>query len=281
MQRLHQNHGAYHGERIEIESTLRAIETAGHRHGWKTEPFLATAEFRWLALHRPAAVTGPVLRVYLSAGIHGDEPAAPSAILRLLESNCWPSPLELTVLPCLNPFGFANNRRENADGIDLNRDYLAPKSTEIKAHLAWLERQAPFDLCLCLHEDWEAHGFYVYELNPDGQSSLAQRMVDAVAKVCPIDRSELIEGRAAEGGIIRPNLDPQQRPLWPESFWLLQNRTRLSYTLEAPSDFPLTTRTSALVTAVSATLEAFVADRMGSVTSVPPRAASSIPCPGR
>ena len=79
-------------------------------------------------------------------------------------------------------------------------------------------------------------------------------MVAGVAKVCPIDQSEVIEGREAHGGIIRPNLDPRTRPLWPESFWLLQHKTRLSYTLEAPSDFPLQTRVDALVAGVQAAL---------------------------
>ena len=120
-----------------------------------------------------------------------------------------------------------------------------------------MERQAPFDLCLCLHEDWEAHGFYVYEANPDRKPTLAEAIVAGVEKVCPIDRSEIIEGREAHGGIIRPNLDPRTRPQWPESFWLVMNRTRLSYTMEAPSDFPLATRVNALIAGVNAALASF------------------------
>ena len=83
-------------------------------------------------------------------------------------------------------------------------------------------------------------------------------MVEAVATVCPIDLSPLIEGREARGGIINPNLDPASRPQWPEAFWLLQNKTRQSYTLEAPSDFPLPTRVDALVAGVNAALEVLV-----------------------
>jgi hypothetical protein len=45
------------------------------------------------------------------------------------------------------------------------------------------------------------------------------------------------------------------RPQWPEAFWLLTHKTRHSYTLEAPSDFPLETRVNALVTAVRVILE--------------------------
>src|SRR5205823_359952 len=147
------------------------------------------------------------------------------------------------------------HRRENAEGLDLNRQYLEPLAAETRAHIAWLDRQPTFDLCLCLHEDWESEGFYVYELNPEKQPSLAERIVEAVAEVCPVDRSEMIEGRPAKDGIIRPSLDPRTRPQWPESFFLLTHKTRLSYTLEAPSDFPVSTRVTALVAAVRAAVD--------------------------
>lgn len=255
MQRLHKNHGAYHGETINIREVLREVVPIARSCGWQPEVFHASDGFQWLALHRkPARPSTLPFRVYLSTGIHGDEPAGPLAALQLIRDNCWPEDAEIFLLPCLNPIGFANNQRENAQGIDLNRDYLQSRSVEIRAHIAWLERQPAFDLCLCLHEDWESHGFYLYELNPDHKPSLAERLVAAVAEVCPIDQSEIIEGREARDGIIRPNLDPRTRPLWPESFWLLQHKTRLSYTLEAPSDFPLEVRVQALAAAVKAAL---------------------------
>ncbi|HSU53242.1 MAG TPA: M14 family metallocarboxypeptidase, partial [Candidatus Dormibacteraeota bacterium] len=161
----------------------------------------------------------------------------------------------LWICPCLNPTGFLAGRRENDDGLDLNRQYLELKAAETLAHMDWLSRQPHFDLSLCLHEDWESHGFYVYELNPDEQSSLAEAIVNAAAELCPIDMSDVIEGRAARNGIIRPSLDPRSRPQWPESFYLLTNKTRLSYTLEGPSDFPLEARVSALVAAVKAAVK--------------------------
>jgi hypothetical protein len=79
-------------------------------------------------------------------------------------------------------------------------------------------------------------------------------MVEAVQKVCPIDLSENIEGRAAKGGIVRPNILPQERPDWPEAFYLITQKSRQGYTLEAPSDFSLTTRVNALAAGVNAAL---------------------------
>ena len=257
MHKLGINHGAYHGETIDILELLRKVETAAAQRGWASEILHADGPFQWLALRRPPAVTGnpaSARRLYISAGIHGDEPAGPLAALQLIEENPWPPNAEIVLLPCLNPIGFTLNRRENPAGIDLNRDYRQPKAAESRAHIAWLERQPAFDAYLCLHEDWESHGFYLYEQNPDARPSPARLMIEAVQTVCPVDLSEIIEGRPAQQGIIHPKLDPALRPDWPEALYLITHKARQGYTLEAPSDFPLATRVAALVNAVKAAL---------------------------
>lgn len=260
MKRLGKNHGGYHGETIDIHARLREIELAAPPLGWTSEVFHEDSDCKWLALRRqPSIHSQPAIRIYISAGIHGDEPAGPLAALKLLRGNHWPENAEIVLLPCLNPIGFLANRRENAGGIDLNRDYRHSRAAEVRAHIAWLERQPRFDLYLCLHEDWESHGFYLYEQNPDGKVSLAEIIVGQVGKVCPIDPSEIIEDRPAQNGIIRPNLKPQERPDWPEALYLISHKSRQGYTLEAPSDFPLDTRVAALTAAVMAAVDALAA----------------------
>jgi Succinylglutamate desuccinylase / Aspartoacylase family len=254
MERLGNNHGGYHGEMIDIHAVLRDVETAARFHGWSSVTFHDNGGFKWLALQRPPLVTCHPSRIYISTGIHGDEPAGPLAALQLVHENRWPEHAEIFLVPCLNPAGFPLNKRENADGVDMNRDYRNSKSTEVRAHIAWLDRQPQFDLYLCLHEDWESHGFYVYEQNPDNKPSLAETIVEAVKKVCPIDLSEVIEDRPAQGGIVRPKIQPHERPDWPEAFYLITNKARQGYTLEAPSDFPLAVRVKALAAGVNAAL---------------------------
>ena len=262
MQRLGKNIKGYGGERIDIDAVLHDCVAAAQVHGWAIEE-MHPAPKLILGFTRPAPRTTPhrprntqhVPRIYISTGIHGDEPAGPLTVRQLLRENAWPAGLDLWLCPCLNPVGFVLNHRENREGLDLNRQYRTPEAGETAAHIAWLKRQPSFDLCLCVHEDWEAHGFYVYELNPDQQPSLAEAIVARVGEVCPIDRSEVIEGRPALNGIIRPSVDPRSRPDWPEAFFLIAHKTRLSYTLEAPSDFPLATRVAALVAGVAAALE--------------------------
>jgi predicted deacylase len=252
MQRLRLNHGGYRGETIDIDRVLLESEAAARAHGLRVEQLPKSGANPLLVFHRnpPAAQRN----LYLSTGIHGDEPAGPLAVRQLLQENQWPDDASVWLFPCLNPGGFRLNRRENEDDFDLNRDYRHLDTAAIRAHVTWLERQTAFVLCLCLHEDWESHGFYLYELNPDGRPSLAEVMIASAQPVCPIDLSSEIEGREAHGGIIRPSVDPAVRARWPEAFYLIQRKTRLSYTLEAPSDFPLATRVAALVAATRVAL---------------------------
>jgi hypothetical protein len=247
VQRLGKNLGRYCGETIDIQRVLQQIEQAATEKKWAREP-------DFLAYRRDSPQ--PRVKVYISTGIHGDEPAGPLAALKLIEDDLWPKDISLWLVPCLNPTGLRLNTRENADGIDLNRDYRHLETSEIRAHVAWLERQPNFDVSLCLHEDWESNGFYLYEVNPDNRPSFADKILAAVTKVCPVDMSPLIEEWPAQNGVIRPNLNPEDRPRWAEALYLVTHKTRQSYTLEAPSDFPLPVRVDAHIVGVRAVLEA-------------------------
>lgn len=241
------NHDGYRGERIEIASVVRETVELARAVGWQVEQLLPLPTAPIVALHRGGVSTAktPLRRIYLSAGIHGDEPAGPLALRRMIERDRWPKDLELWICPCLNPTGFAANRRENADGLDLNRDYRHRQSAEVRAHTDWLDRQSGFDLALCLHEDWEAGGFYLYELNRTARPSPAEQVLAAVTGICPIDHSPEIDGRASRAGIIRPALQPAARPQWPEALYLIEHLTGHCFTLESPSDFALSVRVAA------------------------------------
>ncbi len=256
MKRLGRNQDGYRGPAIEPDALIRFMAAEAVRHGWSLEALEAAPDVALPVLQRPARpLHQRPLRCYISAGIHGDEPAGPLAVLDLLRSGLLPSHVDFTLCPVLNPRGLRSNDRHNTEGIDLNRDYNHLRAPETRAHVEWLSSQAPFDLTLLLHEDWEAAGFYLYELHPEHAQGLAHHVVDAVARVCPIETSATIDGRDAHApGIIRPSIDPSSRPDWPEAFWLLQNRTGRNLTLEAPSDFPLATRVGALAEAVQAAL---------------------------
>jgi hypothetical protein len=237
-----------------MHELISKLEAAGGAAGFRVEKYGEAGGHPLVALTRRAP--GPRPRIYVSAGIHGDEPAAPVAVLDMIRAGVFDDRATWFLCPVLNPTGLAAGTRENAGGLDLNRDYRNAHSAEIRAHIAWLQGQPSFTVTLALHEDWESTGFYLYEQNPLGRPSLAPRMLEAVSRDCPIDASPVIDGREARGGIIRPLGDPFGRELWPESLYLRVNHTSLAYTLESPSAFPLPRRVRALRTAVEAAISA-------------------------
>ncbi|MFA6961773.1 MAG: M14 family metallocarboxypeptidase [Opitutaceae bacterium] len=236
------------------------FDEAARARGFVAEPLGQIAGVPLTAYTKHSTDTRP--RIYVSSGIHGDEPAAPLALLSMLENEVFDGRANWFLCPLLNPTGFVRATRENETGIDLNRDYRDLVSPEIIAHVQWLSRQPPFDLSLCLHEDWETQGFYLYELNPDARPTLAETMVSAAGLHGAIETSELIDGRpSCAPGIIRPESDPLLRDKWPEAIYLLQNHGRLGYTLETPSTTPMLQRIAMHGAAVRAGLDRFFVSR--------------------
>lgn len=259
--RLGRNEGGYFGKTITIESALVCCLRAAREHGWRTDILPVAPGLEIVALRREGRRAAK--KLFVSAGMHGDEPAGPLAVWRLLKQNRWPEDVDLWVCPCLNPTGFQRNQRENHNGVDLNRQYHLPPDAqnEVKAHVQWLRRQPRFDAAICLHEDWESNGFYVYDLGNDDTHSTVRSVLTAVEKVCPIDLSATIDGMPASGGIMQIPENPKESMTeWPEAFYLLEEKTSACYTFEAPSDFSLLLRVAALVRAVMTVAERLSAD---------------------
>lgn len=250
--RLGKNHGGYFGETIDIDRLLHEAVGLARAAGWEVETIFNAPGKEILGLKR--RVPTPSRSIYISAGIHGDEPSGPLAVKALLESNRWPDQAEIWLCPCLNPSGFRKNTRENDIGLDLNRDYRNPASPETAAHIKWLEAAPKFDLALILHEDWEASGFYLYEVNPGGLPSDAERVVEGVRAVCPVERADTVDDFPCANGVIRPGFNPWEREKWPEAVYLGVHRASRGYTLETPSDYPLPIRVGAHVAAVAEAL---------------------------
>lgn len=244
----------YFGKTVALEPTLDDISRAAKRSGFTVRTLCEIDGLPLLALSRGGPSGSK--SVYLSAGIHGDEPAGPLAVLELLESDLSPE-VNWHICPVLNPTGMKAGTRLNAAGVDLNRDYLALTQREVRSHVEWLGDQDLFDLALFLHEDWESSGFYIYELNPSrDEFSAALPMIRAVEPHCPIEHARSIDGHPVSNGIIIPVERDLRRKDWPEALYMFTHHNRLNYTLEAPSSFALHTRVEALRDAVQAGVEA-------------------------
>lgn len=103
--------------------------------------------------------------VAIAAGIHGDEPAGPWALLSLVEDGLLDSRFSYRLWPCTNPSGMRAHTRENAEGVDVNRTFgRGGQSPESRAILT-ANRDRKFALSIDLHEDCTADGFYCFEYN--------------------------------------------------------------------------------------------------------------------
>lgn len=188
----------------------------------------------------------------VSAGIHGDEPAGPYTLLKLLqEENFFCELFNWTLFPILNPVGFSLGTRENGEGIDLNRDYRHEKSEEVQAFLEWFKKEKrSFDISLTLHEDWEAKGYYMYTSEASANGGLprvASSILKAVESICPVEKAAFIDGHEAKEGVIQPpksTFDALEE--WPEAIYLIKNNPNLlHFTFESPSMYPLSRRVEA------------------------------------
>src|SRR5262245_31418136 len=104
MLKLGKNLGSYLGETIDIATVLAETEHYARKYEWTLDPILTEGGLVLSTMRR-----GPVeprRRLYISAGIHGDEPAGPLVIRQLLQENQWPSQTAIWLCPCLNPTGF-------------------------------------------------------------------------------------------------------------------------------------------------------------------------------
>lgn len=220
------------------------------RHGFRGESIMESRDGPLLAWSRGGSQT----KVYLSAGMHGDEPAGPLAILRLMDEGFFKPGIEWLLCPALNPTGLAQGTRENAEGIDLNRDYWRKRSAEARAHAAWLEQQTLPDLFLSLHEDWETSGFYFYEINlgPDVPERAA-RIIDAVKPWFPPESGGEIDGHIPRApGWIYHEAEADLPEGWPEAIFIAKLGCPLSFTFETPSHAALESRIAAHCAAVRA-----------------------------
>ena len=195
--------------------------------------------------------------LYLSAGIHGDEPASTEGLLEWAQGNVEVlREMPLLIFPCLNPWGLVRNCRLDAAGNDLNRMFHsdAHPTTEAVRRYGHAYR---FEAALMLHEDYDARGVYLYEHGSD--DPWGEHILEAVEGDISRDLRERIEGRRAVQGVVRPRFSAKrfERMGHPEAVWLFLRGCRRSLTFETPSELSLRVRVAAQVAAIKRFVELY------------------------
>ena len=192
--------------------------------------------------------------IYFSAGIHGDEPAATEGLI------CWAEAqpellrsLPCLIFPCLNPWGLVNNSRCDRQGRDLNRTFQHDHVSHIQALKACL-KPLRFRLALNLHEDYDGHGLYLYELERH-TPFWGEELIDLARPLIPIEHRTMIDRRrVSKPGVLRRKIDLAKFTAIPEAVWLHHHHAERTFTFETPSEFALEQRVRVQVALIDACL---------------------------
>jgi len=221
---------------------------------------------RTLLIAEIAAVGEPV--VSLAAGVHGDEPAAPWALLSIVRDGLLDARFGYRIWPCTNPSGYRAGTRENGDGNDINRSFSRGGTTPEARAIITANRDRTFALSLDLHEDYESSGFYCYEPKSQIGDGLGVAVLDAVREA-GFPLQEMQDGydlgyppQAHATPVLEPGrvvYDPadsaQHLPGLPYSAYMLKHSARRAMTFESPRMYPWNDRIAIHRTAVVNAIE--------------------------
>ena len=239
MPAFRETHQRVHHYRHLVARWRRLARAAGLR----LREFARVGEYACHCLETPGASDGAL---YVSASIHGDEPAAAEGLLRWAEANARSlRTLPLLIFPCLNPWGLVNNQRTDAQGVDLNRAFDRDDLSPV-AELKQLIAGRRFASTLCLHEDYDALGVYLYEISRRPELDLGRELLETAGAVLPADSRKTIDGRRFDRGLMLRRARVEKIPLHPEAIYLYLHHTDQALTFEAPSEFGLARRVEAM-----------------------------------
>ncbi|MEN6520453.1 MAG: M14 family zinc carboxypeptidase [Armatimonadota bacterium] len=108
----------------------------------------------------PVVPVESTARMFVICRQHGNEPASTEAMLGIIRSyfsqskDCDTDLLKkvtILIVPMMNPDGSLRNKRRNANGADLNRDWLSQSQPETRAVAGAIRKWQP-DLIIDAHE---------------------------------------------------------------------------------------------------------------------------------
>jgi hypothetical protein len=188
--------------------------------------------------------------VHITAGVHGDEPAGPWALLSMVADGLLDRRFSYRLWPCTNPSGHRAGTRVNAEGKDVNRSFTPERATPESAVIMRENEGRHFEIAIDLHEDFEAEGFYCYEPVVGGEAPVSKAILTGIEAAgfplqtldhlfdlgYPKDAKRADRLRTLERGRVLVNASAETRffPGLPLSLYLLRSATRRYVTIETP-----------------------------------------------
>lgn len=192
--------------------------------------------------------------VFLSGGVHGDEPAGVEALLKFLEEAKQHTTFNFLIIPCVNPVGYERNIREGSDFKDMNRNFYegtpCHDNQVIMKFLAHAEYNYLFAMDLhetrandkpneeYPHSERHPESFYMFEVCDTKEKEIGQYITAEVSKVTPVCRWARVWGDTNINGVIAYP-DAAHAKLYGEAYtferYMHDNYTRHSFTTETYS----------------------------------------------
>jgi protein MpaA len=237
---------------LNVNELLNEIKKTALENEFKLDTFGTVSDFDLISLKKE---NGAEKNVYISAGIHGEEPAPPVALLNMMKENGFSKQYNWYIVPLINPVGMSKGLRKNADKKDLNREYKpTTKATEVIYHINVLKSIPSCQVCFFLHEDSGEDGFYMYSIR---DNKTHKKILDAAKNFGEISNKKKLDkfprkskglidgGTAIYDDILKYTETAYLNKLWPES---------KMYILEAPKKAEIENRIKMIESAIKSAL---------------------------
>ena len=231
----------------DIQDVQKRIDNCAGKPGVELETLGEIGGHPVRAVHfsHTGSSPAPKLNVVITGGVHGNEPCGTGAAVLLMEQlQADPRLREevaFTVIPLLNPRGYAAGERRTPEDLDLNRNFhpeadhhdAAARPEEVKMLESVLGNRS-FDLALDLHSGYaKRDGFWVYHRNGE---ELAKPAMKRFARDYPALNPDNHNRPMVAPGVIMSDMPPD--PDAPHKGTLkdfaFSHGAKWSFTVEAP-----------------------------------------------
>jgi hypothetical protein len=210
---------------------VKKLTAACEKRNWKLD-----GQYEFLSIR---INEGAKKSVCFAAGIHGDEPAGPEAILKFVKEGSVPDDVFVMLMPVINSWGYAKGTRRNAARKDINRRFCDKVLTGEAAIVSDLLKEHPVSMLCSMHEWPGQNGFYMYASDKEKKEAIL-----GIPKIASewfrIINNRKINDEFVENGII---WHPEKKYRNNKSKSTLENRVFLDKThyvcLETPSETDL------------------------------------------